>query len=160
MVAGLVCHYLRAHIGLAKCGQNADGYQFSIQCRGVLVDSPDRCEQLLLCSGKRRSLESLGAEVVFEIEAVELNRELGILNAGGNFCVDGLNTEVRIYDVELNLGANGARSLAKAGPVQKTSECLEVCPDLGRKTLKLFWSKFCCLDRQSHGNVFSSADLP
>ncbi len=120
MVAGFVCHHLRIYIGLAKCGQNADRYQFPTQWCGVLVDSSDGREQLLLCSGKRIAPESLGAEVVFEIEAVELNRQLGILNAGGDFCVDGLNPQLRVYNVELDLGSNRTLSLTKTGPVQKS----------------------------------------
>ena len=76
----------------------------------MLVDPLDRREQLLLCSGEGRALESLGAEIVFEIEAVKLNRQLRVLNAGGDFGVDRLNAQGRVYDVELFLTLAAKRS--------------------------------------------------
>ena len=159
MIAGFVGHRLRARIGLAKGGQNADRYQFSIQWCGVLVDSLDGREQLLLGSGKRSSLEGLGAEVVFEIEAVELNRQLRVLNAGGDVGVDRVNAQVRVYDVELDLSANGTLALTETRPLKKARECGQVHADLGGKLLKLFRREFGFCDRQSHVSVVSRAHL-
>src|SRR5690606_16103240 len=108
---------------------------------------------------KGGTLEGLGAEVVFKIEAVELNRQLWILNAGDDVCVDRLNAQVRVDNVELDLRTNGGFSLTKAGPIQKAGECGKIRSHLGCKTVKVFRGTFRLLYRQSHSGCVSGAGL-
>lgn len=95
-------------------------------------------------------MKAWGAEVVFKIEAVELNRQLWILNAGGYFCIDRLNAQVRVYDVELDFGTDGSFALTKAGPVQKAGQGGKIRSHLGCKTVKVFRCKFRLFYRQAH----------
>jgi len=147
------------HIRPAKRGQDANRHQFPAQRSRVLIDPPDGGKHLLLGSSERISTEGVGAEVVFEVESVQLNSQLRVLNAGGDFGIDGVSAQGLVYDVELDLGADGTLSLTKAGLGQKASEGVKIRPHLGCKPFKIFRREFRFVDGQSHGKAVFIAYL-